>query len=449
MAKLRRSLGLAEVVGLAVAGIGPTVAMAFNVSLAAGASGTGAPLAFVIGTVVLGVVALSYVAFSRRIASAGSAYAYVLSTFGPKAGFLVGWSMLLAYVCFASGVAALAGDFVSSALGDYGIAAPWIWRAVAIVALVAAVVLTSRDMRIATRTMLGLEIASVAAIVVLEIVVVMRAPAVGLEPFMPSADKGWIGIGYGLVFAVLSFAGFEAAATLGEESESPRRAIPIAMLATVIGAGAFYVFSAYAQVAGYGMSGMAALAADPAPLNTLAERWISREFATAIDLAAAVSAFSCILAGLSAAARILYSMSRAGLAPRLAVVDPVRGTPGAATAVVGVVALAGLLLWAPRVGAGDYFGDVGTIGTLALILVYLAVAAAATVVTLGSRETGWAAAGAFGTVALLWPLYTNLYPVPPFPDNLWPYFVGGWLAAGALVLAWRRDLSNALLEGVG
>ena len=140
--------------------MGPTVAMAFNVSLVAKVAGTAAPLAFLIGTAVLAVVALSYVAFARRIASAGSAYAYVLATFGARAGFLVGWALLLAYVCFASGVAALAGDFVASAFSDYGIVLPKLWKGVAVFAIAAAALLTWRDMRIATRTMLALEIVS-------------------------------------------------------------------------------------------------------------------------------------------------------------------------------------------------------------------------------------------------------------------------------------------------
>ena len=41
-------------------------------------------------------------------------------------------------------------------------------------------------------------------------------------------------MGFGMVFSVLSFGGFEGAATLGEETHNPRRNIPIALFCTVI-----------------------------------------------------------------------------------------------------------------------------------------------------------------------------------------------------------------------
>jgi amino acid transporter len=100
-------------------------------------------------------------------------------------------------------------------------------------------------------------------------------------------------------------------------------------------AGAFYVFSAYTQVVGYGLTEMKALAGDSAPLNTLALRYGSREFATVLDLAAAISAFSCVLSGLGTSSRLLFALGRAGLAPRLGVVNARFGTPGAAVIASG------------------------------------------------------------------------------------------------------------------
>ena len=58
---LRKSLGLCEAVALSLSIVAPTMAMAFNVALAAGAA---APLAFAIGTAVLAIVGLSFVAFA-------------------------------------------------------------------------------------------------------------------------------------------------------------------------------------------------------------------------------------------------------------------------------------------------------------------------------------------------------------------------------------------------
>src|SRR5215831_2555163 len=66
-------------------------------------------------------------------------------------------------------------------------------------------------------------------------------------------NNGWSGIGYAIVFSILSFAGFEGAATLGEELRNPLRNIPVAILGTCALAGAFYVVVAYTEVVGFGL----------------------------------------------------------------------------------------------------------------------------------------------------------------------------------------------------
>ncbi len=41
----------------------------------------------------------------------------------------------------------------------------------------------------------------------------------------------------------------------------------------------------------------------------------------------------------------------------------------------------------------------------------------------------WAAACVLGPLLMLWVLYRNLYPVPDYPNNLWPYVSAAWIAA--------------------
>ncbi len=75
MANLVKSLNLPEAIGMSVSVICPTVTAAFNVTLVVQAAGPAAPLAFAIGTVAMVLVALSFMAFTHRVAYAGSAYA--------------------------------------------------------------------------------------------------------------------------------------------------------------------------------------------------------------------------------------------------------------------------------------------------------------------------------------------------------------------------------------
>jgi amino acid transporter len=452
MTALARKLGLFQAIGLSLSIIAPTAAMALNVSLTAQAAGRAAPLAFAIGTVVMAIVALSFVAFGRRIAHAGSAYAYVSHTFGPRCGFIAGWTLLLTYLAYAGGVSALVGSFLDAAVQNYclHLSSPWIVFSTA--AIAAATYCAHRDMRIAGRLMLVLEGLSVSAVLALSCIIVFNAAAAStlpVAPFIPAAEfHGWSGVGSGLVFAVLSFAGFEGAATLGEELTHPRRSIPIAVLGTVILAGVFFVFVSYSQVIGYGVDQIQMLANAAAPLNDLAIKYVSKDFATAIDLAVAISAFSCIVGALSAAARLLFALGRAGLAPCIGEVDAVRGTPGAATALTGGLCLLGILVWAPKVGAADYYSDLATIGTLALILVYVGVTGAQLAETLSARRFTGALGALAGILALTWPLYNSVYPVPDFPRDLWPGLVIVWIFAGAWLLNLRPALGEAALREV-
>ena len=452
MTQLRRNLGLIEAIGLSLSIIAPTMAMAFNVTLAVGAAGRAAPLAFAVGTVALAIVGLSFVAFARRVAHAGSAYAYIAKEFGLRAGFVAGWALLLTYLAFGAGTAVLAGNFVDAAVADGMPGAPHVWVPVSILAIAGAITLAYRNMRLAARVMLVLEAVSVFAIIVLGVIVleaVGRQGGLSAAPFVPDPNSGWSGVGYAMVFAVLSFAGFEGAATLGEETGDPNRSIPIAVLGTVVLAGAFYVFASYVQVVGYGLGNMKALAGDSAPLNTLALRFGSRDFAMVLDLAAAISAFSCVLGSLSAASRMLFALGRAGLAPALGRVHERHGTPGRAVLAVGAISAAGVVLWAPFTGAANFYGAVGTIGTLALILVYIGVTIAEAMDAVRSRKALWAALGTAGMLILLWPLYNSVYPAPAYPQNLWPYVVMAYLLFGFALLAMRPAMARVGWEAPG
>src|SRR5258708_37835800 len=60
----------------------------------------------------------------------------------------------------------------------------------------------------------------------------------------------------GIILAVLSFIGFEAAATLGEETNNPHRNIPRAVFGSMVVVGIFYVVMAYVATVAYGIDKM-------------------------------------------------------------------------------------------------------------------------------------------------------------------------------------------------
>jgi amino acid transporter len=104
-------------------------------------------------------------------------------------------------------------------------------------------------------------------------------------------------VGLAAVFGFLSFAGFEGAATLGEETRNPRRNIPLAILTAVLGTGIFYVAVTYAQTVGFGTNaaGIQAFAGSTAPPDDLGQRYVGSVMATLINFGATISAFASAL----------------------------------------------------------------------------------------------------------------------------------------------------------
>ena len=121
MIPLARKLGLFQATGFSISIIAPTEAMAINVLLTAQTAGRAAPLAFAIGTAVMAIVGVSFVAFSQRIAHAGSVYAHVGHTFERRCGVISGWTLLLTCLAYAGGVSALVGRFLQAAMQNIGL----------------------------------------------------------------------------------------------------------------------------------------------------------------------------------------------------------------------------------------------------------------------------------------------------------------------------------------
>src|SRR5579863_2344927 len=155
MTSLVSRLNLPEAIALSLSVISPTVTAAFNITLVVQAAGPAAPLTFAIGAIAMALVALSFMACTHRVAHAGSAYAYISHTFGSRAGFVAGWTLLLTYLGFATGFGALVGSFSDAALQGMSIKVPGLWLLIAATSMLIAWWLAYRDMRLSGWVMLG------------------------------------------------------------------------------------------------------------------------------------------------------------------------------------------------------------------------------------------------------------------------------------------------------
>ena len=171
---LRRELRFWEAIALSIAIMAPTAAMALNGVAPAGPIGRAVPLAFIFATLGVLLVSYAFIRLSRYFSHAGSVFAFSGITLGPQAGFFSGWALLGTYLCFTCASTAEAGTFGVAFLGGSGI---WHNADYIIIALIAAVlvaVLAFGDIRVATRSLLGMEGTSVVLIVILMVVIIVK-----------------------------------------------------------------------------------------------------------------------------------------------------------------------------------------------------------------------------------------------------------------------------------
>jgi amino acid transporter len=281
---LRRELKIWEAVALSIAIMAPTATMALNGTAPAGKIGRAVPLAFIFATVGILLVSYGFIRLSRYFSHAGSVYAFTGVTLGPRAGFFAGWALLGTYFAFTSASTAEAGAFGESFFKGSGIWDGADWIVIAAVAAVLVAALAYGDIRRATRSLLGLEGISVLLIVILLVVIVVKLVAgsaphdqsITLDAFKLPSGTSLDAVGFAAVFGFLSFAGFEGAAALGEETDNPRREIPRAIRTAVLASGAFYIVCILIQTWGFGAnaSGAAAFAGSSAPLGDLDKSYV-------------------------------------------------------------------------------------------------------------------------------------------------------------------------------
>ncbi|MGI9048446.1 MAG: APC family permease, partial [Rubrobacteraceae bacterium] len=234
---LRRELHLWEAVGISLALMAPSMAANINPQGTAGTVGRAVPLAFALATIGVLLIAWTCVRLTQRFNHAGSVYGFVGATLGSRAGVISGWALIGTYVFYGVVTATAAGIFGADFLDALGIwknQPDWAPFLVGSIALAGVWALAVSNVREGTRVLLAIEGTTVALILIVSVIILVKL-ATGTAPngngidfsvFSVPSGTGTSAVFLGVVFGFLSFAGFEAAATLGEEAQEPRRDIP-------------------------------------------------------------------------------------------------------------------------------------------------------------------------------------------------------------------------------
>ena len=89
--RMRRDLHVGEAIGISVALMAPSFALNANPQGMIGAVGRSVPLAFLLATVGVLLIAYSFVRLCSYFNHAGSVYGLIGATLGPRAGAVAAW----------------------------------------------------------------------------------------------------------------------------------------------------------------------------------------------------------------------------------------------------------------------------------------------------------------------------------------------------------------------
>ena len=462
--RLRRELRFGEAIALSLAIMAPTAAMALNGTAVAGLIGRAVPLAFIIATIGVLFVSYGFIRLTRHFNSAGSVFALAGATLGPRAGFFAGFALLATYTAFTVASAAEIGLFGESFLDGIGLGGVD-WLIIALVGLGLVALLAYGDIRVATRSLLGIEGLSVLLILILMVVIFVKvfggtAPGgqeATADVFSPPGGIPFSTVAIAAVFGFLSFGGFEGAASLGEETNEPARNIPRAIGAAVLLAGTFYILCMIAQSLGFGATeeGAARFAESESPLGDLGSDYIGSTFADLINFGAMISAFAATLGAATAASRIIFALARDAFAANpLGRASARSGAPaGALTLVLGFALLALVAYRLNGTEAVNAFFYPGTMGVLLMLVSYL-VCNTGAIVFLFLR--GERRAPIFEVVIpviaigiILYVLYQNtLAEGLEYPYTVFPVVVAVWLLLGLAIAVLVPGLARRIGEGL-
>ena len=452
-------VGSGRVIAFGASNVAPAGAVVGGLVIVVSYAGFASPLVVIIAFVASLCCASTIAEFGRRLPSAGSLYTYNSRGLGRTGGFLTGWMMIFAYALYVPAGISLTSVYASQLAADVLHVTIDGW--VLFLVILGAVVLVAY-LGIATSSSVDLvlvagEVAIIAALAITVLVKIGPAhySAAVLSP--ASSPNGQLtDITDAMIYGITAFAGFEAAAALGEEARNTRRSIPASVIGVVIVTGVFYLLVVLAEMFDAGRQGIPGFTLQGNPLGHLTSRYWSPSALWAIDLVVVLTGLGFVIASLNAAIRVLFAMGRERVLPGALARVSSRHTPAVS---IGCVAVLTLVLGLPLTyvyGGARTFGYLAGAGGLSVVLIYLAVNVAAirafrTEFRDEFRLGRHLLVPATAAVLFLFPLWGILHPRARTLMDLLPFAALGWLCLGTIaagVLRARRPTSFETLGRV-
>ncbi|MCL4319142.1 MAG: APC family permease [Firmicutes bacterium] len=454
----RNHVGFWQVLFQSVSQMGPGLSAVSGLTAAASFAAGAMPLAIILALIASLFGANTLIQFAKKISSAGGYYAFVAHGSGPRMGVFTGWIYLLYQGINAPAMILFFGFLMRSVLNmGLGTSLPqWTWWPFAMLAAGFVWYISYKGIKPSLRYSMVAGLIEIVVFVILGTVLVEKAgPHNTYAAFLPqSSPTGWAGVGMAMVFGLFSFAGYGAAAPLGEEAKNPKKTISRAVFLSVLIVGIYYVFIGYASTVGWGFHNMKSYSSLPLPLMTMAQKDLGSLWFWLLAVLVMNGTLACITAIHNAQVRVLYALGRDKLVvpERLGQTHAIHRSPFRAIhfqSVINVVVVSLVGFWLGSFAGFVFLGELMTLSTLT-VHIFANFSLTRYYKRLGEfRIVVHGIIPALATILYLFPIYFTIYPVPNFPDNIPPYAVVAWLVMGGLLLARIFKQSPERIQNAG
>jgi amino acid transporter len=444
----RNAIGVVGATMQAITHIAPAIAALFFTQFVVSLAGITAPLAYLLGVIVVLMLGSTLVQLSKHMPSAGGYYTYVSRALHARAGFLTSWMYVLYSPLCGGPIYGYFGYILSQELkANYQINVPWLWWLCIVAGAPLIAFLQHRGIKISARAMLILGGLEMLIVFVLTVWGFFKPGPGGFtfEVFNFNKKLAVEGFALAVVFSIQGLTGWEGAAPLAEETRDPRRNVPRATMLSIVLLGVFLVIAYWGQIVGWGVDRLSSLPTSPVlPGLVLAHRFWGGAWVILL-LAFLNTTIAVCLATANVGTRMWYRMAKNGSFPKaLAKVHPRFKTPTNAILTQLALSLAGGLIVGALIGPEESFLLVdGLILVLAVLFVYVMANAAVFAFYYFQRRQDFniilhIVFPLVSSAALIYALVYSFIPFPAAPYEYAPLIDGLWLLVGIIVLFLMR-----------
>lgn len=345
--RLKGQMGPIELALTVVAFAAPLASVVGVLPLVIQFGGVGAPIAFAAAMAMLLLFSVGYTAMSRYLPNPGAFYAYISAGLGQIFGLAASFMAILGYLMIGLGITIffgiVAADLVTNTLHGPVIS----WWIYSLLLVVAVGILGYLRIDLSAKVLSVVMVLEIGIVLIFDFLVGRQGGPEGLSfaSFHWGALDSSV-VGVCVLFAVITFLGFEATAIFREESRDPRKTIPRATYLGVCFIGVFYVLTTWLLITAYGATQAAAVAtSNPTAMFTNAMvKYAGGWAGDALSVLVVSSAFAAVLSCQNIIARYCHSLGIDEALPAfLGRVHPRHGSPYVASLVLSTVLAVGVL----------------------------------------------------------------------------------------------------------